>query len=99
MYQSLQQAGQCPEKTGPCVYVLRHGHAPKRCTVIESDENRLSVDAGFSTLRAGEPVTVVFLYHPEGRTLLRHRQAAVVGRIRNRLLLRILPSGGAARAD
>ena len=75
------------------MYVLREGHPPRRCAVLDSEENRLSVDAGFSTLKSGDPVVVVILYHPAGRTLLRHRQAAVVGRVRNRVLLRILPKG------
>ncbi len=93
MYQPVQQVSNAAGQARPSVYVLREGHSPKRCAVIESEENRLSIDAGFSTLKAGDPVVVVILYHPAGRTLLRHRQAAVVGRVRNRLLLRILPQG------
>ncbi len=78
------------------MYVLREGHSPKRCAIIDTRANRISVEAGFSTLKAGETVVVVFLYHPTGTTLLRRRQAAVVGRIRNRVLLRLLPSGSKA---
>ena len=96
MNQPLPQATQSPHQTAPSIYVLREGHAPKRCKVIQSGDNRLAVDAGFSTLRAGEAVVVVFMYHPAGRTLLRHRQAAVVGRVRNRVLLKIVPKGDAA---
>ena len=92
MNQSLQQANYVPEQTGPSVYVLREGDPPKRCTVIETKANRISVQAGFSTLRAGDSVVLVFLYHPAGTTLLRRRQAAVVGRIRNRVLLKLLPN-------
>lgn len=99
MNQPLQQTNDALRQTGPSIYVLRDGHSPKRCSIIDSGENRLSVDAGFSTLRAGETVVVVFMYHPAGRTLLRHRQAAVVGRIRNRVLLRILPKAGTPEAD
>lgn len=81
------------------MYVLREGHSPKRCAVIDTRANRISVEAGFSTLKAGETVVVVFLYHPTGTTLLRRRQAAVVGRIRNRVLLRLLPHERTAGAN
>lgn len=81
------------------MYVLREGHSPKRCAIIDTRANRISVEAGFSTLKAGETVVVVFLYHPTGTTLLRRRQAAVVGRIRNRVLLRLLPNAKKANSD
>ncbi len=92
MNQPLQKASYVAEQTGPSVYVLREGESPKRCSIIETKANRISVEAGFSTLRAGESVVVVFLYHPPGTTLLRRRQAMVVGRIRNRVLMKLLPN-------
>ena len=91
--QAVKRQTYVPNHNRASVYVLQKGQAPKRCPVANSRRNRLSVDMGFSTVRAGADLEVVFVYDLPGRTAMRRRKATVINRTRNLVHLRFLLNG------
>ena len=90
--QAVRPQTSAPKHNRASVYVLQKGQAPKRCPVITTRRNRLSVDMGFSRVRAGAALEVVFVYDLPGRTAMRRRKAVVINRARNLVNLNLLPN-------
>ena len=90
--QAVKRQTYTPEHNQASVYVLKRGQAPKRCPVVRSRRNRLTLDLGFSTLKAGDALEIVFVYDLPGRTAMRRRKAAIVNRTRNLVHISLLPN-------